>query len=140
VVLPATIAPLALHVHNHAKKLTHIAIQELVVIFDHAFQILHMLPHRLRGLETFMDRRVGLRDEVTASRTTRRMHPKRVIITRVSTVATTVVAIIIVVLSSSLQPQLGPSGVFSLGTSSQMYKSLSCLPATAHELGLRSSE
>jgi hypothetical protein len=64
------------------------------------------------------------------------MDPERVVIARVSAVVTAVVASPL----SSLPPSLGPSGVFSLGTSSQMYKSLSSLPMAAHELGLRSSE
>jgi hypothetical protein len=46
-----------------------------------------------------------------------------------------VVAVVIAVAAA-----LGPSRVFSLGTSSQMYKSLSSLSAAAHELWLRSSE
>jgi hypothetical protein len=64
------------------------------------------------------------------------MHPQRVVITRVSAV----VAIFIVVAAVVIAAPLGPSGVFSLGTSYQMNKSLSSLLASAHELGLRSSE
>jgi hypothetical protein len=36
-------APLAPHVSDHAKKFAHIAIQELVVFFDHVFQIAFMV-------------------------------------------------------------------------------------------------
>jgi hypothetical protein len=64
------------------------------------------------------------------------MHPKRVIITKVSTV----VAIIIVVAAVVVAAAVGDFGSLILGTSSQMYKSLSSLPAAAHELGLRSLE
>jgi hypothetical protein len=101
VVLSATIAPLAPHVPDHAKKFAHVAIQELVVVFDHTFQILHMLPHRLHGLETFIDRCVELRDGVTASRTTHRMHPERVVIARVTAIVAAVVAITVVVAEGS---------------------------------------
>jgi hypothetical protein len=79
-----------------------------------------MLPHRFHGLETFIDRSVELRDGVTASRTTHRMHPERVVIARVSAVVATVVTITIVVATASLPPPSLPSGFFSLGTSSQM--------------------
>jgi vancomycin permeability regulator SanA len=68
------------------------------------------------------------------------MHPKRVVIARVSVVVAAVVAIIIVVAAVVVAAAVGPSGVFSLGTSSQMYKSLSSLPVAAHELELGSSE
>jgi hypothetical protein len=101
VVLSATIAPLAPHVPDHAKKFAHVAIQELVVVFDHTFQILHMLPHRLHGLETFIDRCVELRDGVTARRTTHRMHPERVVIARVTAIVAAVVAITVVVAEGS---------------------------------------
>jgi thiol:disulfide interchange protein len=68
------------------------------------------------------------------------MHPERVVIARVSAVVVAVVAIIIVVTAVVVAVAVGAFGIFSLGTSSQMYKSLSSLPAAAHELGLRSSE
>jgi hypothetical protein len=68
------------------------------------------------------------------------MHFERVIIARVSAAVVAVIAIFIVVAAFVVATAVGPSGVFSLGTSSQMYKSLSSLPADAHELGLRSSE
>jgi hypothetical protein len=51
-VLPAAIAPLALHVPHHAEQLPHVAIQKFIVIFNHALQIFDVLPHRLHGLET----------------------------------------------------------------------------------------
>jgi hypothetical protein len=119
VVLPATIAPLASHVPNHAKKFVHVAVEELVVVFNYALQILQTLPHRLHGLETFVDRCVEIRYGVTASRTTHRMQPERVVIVGVSTVIAAVVATTVAVAPSS-PPPLGPSEVFSLGTSSQI--------------------
>jgi hypothetical protein len=54
-VLPATIAALALHVPHHAKKLPHVVIQKFIVVFNHTFQIFHALPHRLHVLETLVD-------------------------------------------------------------------------------------
>jgi hypothetical protein len=54
-VLPIAIAPLALHVPYHAEQLPHVVIQKLIVVFNHAFQIFHVLPHRLHGLETLID-------------------------------------------------------------------------------------
>jgi hypothetical protein len=91
--LSVDLAPLALHVPNHDEQLPHVPVQKFVVVLDHAFQVLHALPHRLHGLETFVNRYVELRDGVTASRTTHRMHPKRVDIVRVSAV---IVAAIVV--------------------------------------------
>jgi hypothetical protein len=79
-VLSAAIAPLALHVPHHAEQLPHVAIQKFIVVFNHVFQIFHALPHHLHGLETLIDRCVELQDGVTASRTTHRMHPERVVI------------------------------------------------------------
>jgi vancomycin permeability regulator SanA len=64
------------------------------------------------------------------------MHPEWVVIARVSAVVAVVVAITVVVAVVVVATVVGASGVFSLGTSSQMYKSLSSLPAAAHELGL----
>jgi hypothetical protein len=53
-VLPATIAPLSLHFPHHAEQLPHVAIQKFIIIFNHMFQIFHVLPHRLHGLETLV--------------------------------------------------------------------------------------
>jgi hypothetical protein len=86
VVLPASIAPLASHVPDHAKEFAHVAVKELVVVFNYALQILQTLLHRLHGLETFIDRRVEIRDGVTASRTTHRMQSEWVVIAIISTV------------------------------------------------------
>jgi hypothetical protein len=108
VVLPATIAPLASHVPDHAKKFAHVAIKELVLVFNYALQILQTLLHRLHGLETFVDRRVEIRDGVTASRTTHRMQSERVVIAIVSAVIAAVAAVV------------GAFGSLLLGTSSQM--------------------
>jgi hypothetical protein len=68
------------------------------------------------------------------------MHPERVVIARVSSVVTAVVAIIVIIAAVIVASAVGVFRSFSLGTSSQMYKSLSSLPAAAHELRLRSSE
>jgi hypothetical protein len=65
------------------------------------------------------------------------MDPERVVIARVSAVIAAVVTIIVVVAAFVV---VAAVWAFSLGTSSQMYKSLSSLPAAAHNLGLRSSE
>jgi hypothetical protein len=71
--------------------------EELVVVINYALQILHTLPHRLHGLETFVDRCVEIRDGVMASRTTHWVQPERVVIARVSAVIVAVVATTIVV-------------------------------------------
>jgi hypothetical protein len=97
VVVQASIAPLASHVLDHAKKFAHVAVKELVVVFNYALQILQMLLHRFHGLETFIDRRVEIPDGLTASSTTHRMQSEGVIIAIVSTVVATVVAATIVV-------------------------------------------
>jgi hypothetical protein len=89
VVLPATIAALASHVPDHAKKFAHVAVKEFVVVFNYTLQILQTLLHHLHGLETFVDRRVEIRDGVTASRTTHRMQYERVVIAIVSSVVAT---------------------------------------------------
>jgi hypothetical protein len=68
------------------------------------------------------------------------MHPERVVIARVSAVVAAVVAIFIVVAAVVVAAAVGAFGSLPLGTSSEMYKSLSSLPAAAHELGLRSLE
>jgi hypothetical protein len=65
------------------------------------------------------------------------MHPERVIIARVSVVVTAVIAIIVAATAVVVAAAVGAFGSLLLG---QMYKSLSSLPAAAHELGLRSSE
>jgi hypothetical protein len=56
VVLQASIAPLASHVSNHAKKFAHVTVKELVAVFDYALQVLYTLLHHFHGLETFIDR------------------------------------------------------------------------------------
>jgi hypothetical protein len=66
------------------------------------------------------------------------MHPERVVIARVSAVIVAVVTIITVV--AAVAAAIGSFGSLLFGTSYQYYKSLSSLPAAAHELGLRSSE
>jgi hypothetical protein len=71
------------------------------------------MPHRLHSLDTFVDRCVEIRDGVTTSRTTQRMQPERVVIARVVVVVAVATAI------GGSQLPLGPSGVLSLGTSSQ---------------------
>jgi hypothetical protein len=53
--LSAALAPLALDVCHHTEQLPHVPVQEFVVVFDHSFQVLHTLPYRLHGLETFID-------------------------------------------------------------------------------------
>jgi hypothetical protein len=58
--LSTALAPLVLHVAHHAKQHPHVPIQEFVVVLDHLFQVLHMLPHRLHCLETFINRCVEL--------------------------------------------------------------------------------
>jgi ABC-type phosphate transport system permease subunit len=123
VVLQASIAPLASHVSNHAKKFAHVTVKELVVVFNYMLQILHTLLHRFHGLETFIDRRAEIPDGLMASSATHRMQSEGVFIAIVSTVVTAVVATSIVVwpLSlPSLPSPLGPSGVLSLGCASQM--------------------
>jgi hypothetical protein len=113
VVLLATIAPLASHVPNHAKKFVYVAVKELVVVFYYALQILQTLLDRLHGLETFIDHSIEIRYGVTASRITHLMQSERVIIAIVSSIITIVVA-------TSIVAALGPSGVLSLGCSSQL--------------------
>jgi hypothetical protein len=93
VVLPATIAPLASHVPDHAKKFAHVAVKKLAVVINCTLQILQTLLHRLHGLETFVDRRVEIRDGVTTSLTTHRMQSEWVIITIVSTVVATTIVV-----------------------------------------------
>jgi hypothetical protein len=93
VVLQASIAPLASHVSNHAKKFAHVTVKELVVVTNHVLQILHTLLHRFHGLETFIDRRVEIPDRLTASSTTHRMQSEGVFIAIVSTVITTSIVV-----------------------------------------------
>jgi hypothetical protein len=114
VVLPATIAPLASHVPNHAKKFAHVAVKELVVVFDLALQILHTLPYRLHGLEAFIEPCVEIRDGLTASRTTHRMQSERVVIASVSTVIIAVVATTVVV-AAVVTAAVGAFGSLLLG-------------------------
>jgi hypothetical protein len=89
VVLSASIAPLASYVPDHAKEFAHVAVKELVVIFNYTLQILQTLLHRLHGLETFVDRRVEIPNGVTSSRTTHPMQSEWVVIAIVSTVVVT---------------------------------------------------
>jgi hypothetical protein len=96
VVLQASIAPLASHVSNHAKKFAHVTVKELVVVFDYVLQVLHMLLHRFHGLETFVDRRVEICDGLTTSTTTHRMQSEGVVIAIISTIIAAVVATSIV--------------------------------------------
>jgi tRNA A37 threonylcarbamoyladenosine synthetase subunit TsaC/SUA5/YrdC len=119
VVLSASNAPLGSHVPDHAKKFAHVAVKELVVVFNYALQILQTLPHHLHGLETFVDRRVEIRDEVTASRTTHRMPSERVVIAIISAVIAAVIATTIVV-AAVVAAAVGAFGSLPLGTSSQM--------------------
>jgi hypothetical protein len=72
-------------------------VKELVVVFNYALQILHMLLHRFHGLETFVDRRVEIRDGLTASSTTHRMQSEGVVVAIISTIILAVVATTIVV-------------------------------------------
>jgi ABC-type phosphate transport system permease subunit len=122
VVLQASIAPLAPHVSNHGKKFAHVTVKELVVVTNYVLEILHTLLHRFHGLETFIDRRVEILDGLTASSTTHRMQSEGVFIAIVSTVIATIVAtsIVVAALVAIVAVSLGPSGVLSLGCSSQM--------------------
>jgi hypothetical protein len=63
------------------------------------------------------------------------MQPERVVFARVSAVIAAVVATTIVVTAA-----VGAFGVLLLGILIPNVRSLSSLPAAAHELGLRSSE
>jgi hypothetical protein len=96
VVLQASIAPLASHVSNHAKKFAHVTVKELVVVFDHVLQVLNTLLHRFHGLEIFIDRRVEIRDGLTAN-STYRMQSEGVVVAIVSTIVTAVIATTIVI-------------------------------------------
>jgi hypothetical protein len=96
VVLSASIAPLASHVPDHAKKFAHVAVKELVVVFNYALQILRTLLHLLHVLETFVDRRVEIRDGVTASCTTHWMQSEQVVIAIVSTIVAAIVVAAVV--------------------------------------------
>jgi hypothetical protein len=102
VVLSATIAPIASHAPDHAKKFAHVAVKELVVVIDHTLQILYTLPYCLHGLETFVDRCIEIRDGVTASCTTHRMQSERVVIASVSTVIAAVFATTVVVVAAAV--------------------------------------
>jgi hypothetical protein len=77
----------------------HVAVKELVVVFDYALQVLHTLLHRFHGLETFIDRRVEIRDVLTASSITHRMQSEGVVVTIISTIVPAVVATIIAVVA-----------------------------------------
>jgi hypothetical protein len=128
VALQASIAPLASHVSNHAKKFAHVAVKKLVIVFDYALQVLHTLLHRFHGLEKFVDRRVKIRDGVTTSSTTHQMQYEGVVIAIVSTiipavvttsiVATAIVAIIVVV--AAVAAAIRAFGSPLLGSSFQM--------------------
>jgi hypothetical protein len=97
VVLQASVAPLASHVSNHAKKFAHVTVKELVVVFNYVLQILHTMLHHFHGLETFIDRRVEIPDGLTASSTTHRMQSEGVVVAIVSTIVPTIVATSIVI-------------------------------------------
>jgi hypothetical protein len=75
----------------------HVTVKELVVFFDYVLQVLHALLHRFHGLETFTDRRVEIRDGLTASSTTHQMQSEGVVVAIVSTIVLAVVATSIVV-------------------------------------------
>jgi ABC-type phosphate transport system permease subunit len=114
-------------------------VKELVVVFNYALQILQTLLHRFHGLETFVDRRVEIRDGLTANSTTHRMQSEGVIIAIVSTVVTTVVAAVIattIVVAAAIRA----FGSLLLGHLIPNVEVVIVLPAAAHELGLRSSE
>jgi uncharacterized membrane protein len=143
VVLSASIAPLASHVPDHAKEFAHVAVKELVVVLNYALQILQTLLHRLHGLETFVDRRVEIRDGVTASHTTHQMQSKWVIIAIVSTVIATVVAVVVattIVVVAVVAAAVGAFGSLLLGHLIPNVEVVIISLAAAHELGLRSSE
>jgi hypothetical protein len=72
-------------------------VKELVVVFDYALQVLHTLLHRFHGLETFIYRRVEIRDGLTANSTTHRMQSEGVVVAIISTVIAVIVATTIVV-------------------------------------------
>jgi hypothetical protein len=114
VVLSASIAPLASHVPDHAKEFAHVAVKELVVVFNYTLQILQTLLHRLHGLETFVDRRIEIPNGVTASRTTHRMQSEWVVIAIGSIVVTAVVATTIVV-TAVITAVVGAFGSLLLG-------------------------
>jgi hypothetical protein len=122
VVLQASIAPLASHVSNHAKKFAHVTVKELVIVTNYVLQILHTLLQRFHGLETFIDRRVEIHDGLTTRTTTHRMQFEGVVIAIVSTIVPAVVAtsIVVATIVAVVASPLGPSGVLSLGCSSQM--------------------
>jgi ABC-type anion transport system duplicated permease subunit len=63
------------------------------------------------------------------------MHPKRVVIARVSAII--VISVIAVVIVAAV---VGAFGSLLLGHLFPIVQALSSLPAAAHELGLRSSE
>jgi hypothetical protein len=72
-------------------------VKELVVILDYVLQVLHTLLHRFHGLEIFIDRRVEIRDGLTASSTTHRMQSEGVVVAIISTIVPAVVTTTIVV-------------------------------------------
>jgi hypothetical protein len=93
-------------------------VKELVVVFDYALQVLHTLLHCFHGLETFIDRRVEIRDGLTTSTTTHRMQSKGVVITIVSTIIPAVVTtsiVIIVVVATFVTTAVGAFGSPLLG-------------------------
>jgi hypothetical protein len=75
-----------------------------------------MLLHRLHGLETFVDRRVEIRDGVTASLTTHRMQSEGVVIAIVSTIITAVVATSIVVATTIVVAAVVAAAVGAFGS------------------------
>jgi hypothetical protein len=103
----------------------HVTVEELVVVFDYALQVLHTLLHRFHGLDTFIDRRVEIRDRLMTSSTTHRMQSEGVVVAIVSTIIPAVVAITIVVAAivavvAIVVATVGAFGVLSLGSSSLM--------------------
>jgi hypothetical protein len=112
VVLQTSIAPLASHVSNHAKKFAHVTVKELEVVSDYVLQILHTLLHRFHGFETFIDRCVEIPDGLTASSTTHQMQSEGVFITIVSTVVAAIVAtsIVVAALVAIVTVAVGPFG------------------------------
>jgi hypothetical protein len=97
VVLQASIAPLASHVSNHAKKFAHVTVKELVVVSNYVLQILHTMLRGFHGLETVIGRRVEIPNGLTTSSTTHWMQSEGVFIAIVSTIVTAVVATSIVI-------------------------------------------
>jgi hypothetical protein len=94
----------------------HVTVKELVVVFNYVLQILHTMLHRFHGLETFIDRRVEIRDGLTANSTTHRMQSEGVVVAIISTIIPAVVATTIVVAAVAVVAvAVGPFGSPLLG-------------------------